>query len=254
MRYLNLLLALLLVAGCSDDNGDTTSGTDGADSTAADSTAGADAAANNPVPAYLKDTWGLTVSGLDNWEKSLIKDKDGTITMSDNAFIEIDGLGKFELNLNEVIIEEAGSTSITFSVTDVKSNEESYFLYDVKNNYVTIGSGEKGVSLSKLQDGTYEVFPYDAKGGFGKAVKAKDGLAALKLVEQYNEFKTIPPQVLLMAFAVAHTATWDGRTPVACELAAAETTPVCTLFKGFCECAACLVLDKKGKCKQCPGL
>ena len=34
----------------------------------------------------------------------------------------------------------------------------------------------------------------------------------------------------------------------------AGKTPVCSLFREFCECAACLVLDRQGACGPCPGL
>ena len=34
----------------------------------------------------------------------------------------------------------------------------------------------------------------------------------------------------------------------------AGKAPVCSLFREFCDCAACLVLDRQGACEPCPGL
>jgi hypothetical protein len=80
-----------------------------------------------------------------------------------------------------------------------------------------------------------------------------NGFEALKLVEQYNAFKTISPYILLTAVAVGHTSTPEARVPTKCSDTAA-TPVVCDIFKEFCDCAACLVLNRKGACSQCPKL
>lgn len=142
----------------------------------------------------------------------------------------------------------------TLFVKNLDGSNERYFLYDQVKNYITIGDLTKGVAVSKNPDNTYEVWAFNGN-NMDQFLMVPNGLAALRLVEQYNEFKTISPYILLTAFASAQAAGPEARFAVNCSLSnSAATPPVCDIFKEFCDCAACLVLNRRGACAQCPGL
>ncbi|MGB1014879.1 MAG: hypothetical protein ACPG4T_12145 [Nannocystaceae bacterium] len=106
--------------------------------------------------------------------------------------------------------------------------------------------------MSKNPDGTYDVWAFDGD-NMDQFVTVENGYRALKIVEEYNEFKEISPFILLTGFAVAHTALPEARLPIYCT-DTAETPPVCDIFREFCDCAACLVLEREGACEPCPDL
>jgi len=105
-------------------------------------------------------------------------------------------------------------------------------------------------------DETYDVWAFDGETK-EQYLTVPNGYEALKVVEAYNEFKTISPHILLMAIAAAHTPVPEARLQVTCNTGldrVAASTPVCDIFKEFCDCAACLVLDRNGACDRCPEL
>lgn len=200
--------------------------------------------------AYLRNTWGITIRGFDDWKQ--YKQDDGSTYAGGTATITVDGLGKQELRTETLIIPDEMGTTTSFFVAKKDGTEERYFLYDRQNKYVTIGDavGERSVIVSANLDGTYDV---DVS--IGKKQESKgtglSGRKALAIVEQYNEYASISPHILLMAFAAAHTpSTLEGRVPIHCS----DTAPspeVCTIFREFCDCIACSVLDKPGVCDPC---
>ena len=62
------------------------------------------------------------------------------------------------------------------------------------------------------------------------------------------------PYLLLTAFAAAQNATPEARVGLFAKPNTAAPPPVCEIFKEFCDCAACLVLDRQGACDLCPNL
>lgn len=105
--------------------------------------------------------------------------------------------------------------------------------------------------MSKNPDDTYDVWAFDGE-AMDQFLTVSNGHEALKLVEEYNDFKTISPYIM-MAIAAAHTTLPEARVPMACG-DTAMSPPVCEIFKEFCDCAACLVLDRQGACDLCPEL
>lgn len=205
---------------------------------------------DDQVPAYLKNTWGIELSGFTgDFEVA----NDGTQTYSGSARITVDGLGASNIQTQTLVSPMSQGGDTTLFVSNSDGSQERYFLYALAQNYITIGdTKDKGVAVSKNGDGTYEVWAFDG-GNKDQFLTVPNGYEALKLVEQYNEFKTISPYILLAAFAVAHTSPPEARTPSSCTNTAA-TPVVCELFKEFCDCAACLVLKRQGACTLCPKL
>lgn len=208
--------------------------------------------------AYLKDTWGITVSGFrETWVEE--QQQDGTLTATGTGKIAVDGLGEQALSTNTAVIPDEFGTTTSFFVSLPDGSDERYFLYDRMNNYVTIGNANdsQSVVISANPDKTYQVDT--AIGDAWTTVGTNmTGFQALQEVEKYNEFKSISPHIFLMAFAAAHTpSTFESRIQVFCNgglerVAAAPA--VCSIFKEFCDCAACSVLNKQGACSACPEL
>jgi hypothetical protein len=208
--------------------------------------------------AYLKDNWGITVSGFrDTWMEYTAED--GTMSATGTGKITVDGLGTQELSTNTVVIPDEFGTTTSFFVSLPDGSDERYFLYDRMNNYVTIGNANdsQSVIVSANPDKTYQVDT--AIGDAWTTVGTNmTGYQALLEVEKYNQFKSISPHIFLMAFAAAHTpSTLESRLIITCDqgLSMAAAAPaVCSIFREFCECAACSVLNKQGACSACPEL
>lgn len=229
-KYISSLILVAALASCADNTADT----------------GGDQA----LGSYLKDKWGIVVSdfGVD----AFIVDDDGTQTLIDEGVITVDGLGSQELSTMTIIDPVASGGQVSFFVSNTDLSDERYFLYDPVENYVTIGDLTRGVAVSKNPDDTYDVWAFDGE-AMDQFLTVPNGYEALRLVEQYNDFKTISPYIMLMAFAAAHTTVPEARVPIHC-YDTAVSPPVCEIFKEFCDCAACLVLDRQGACDLCPDL
>jgi hypothetical protein len=214
----------------------------------ADSTA--DTGDDQTLGSYLKDKWGIVVGDFS--VDAFIVDDDGTQVLIDEGVITVDGLGSQELSTMTIIDPVASGGQVSFFVSNTDLSDERYFLYDPVENYVTIGDLTRGVAVSKNPDETYDVWAFDGE-AMDQFLTVPNGYEALRLVEQYNDFKAISPYIMLMAFAVAHTTVPEARIPTSCS-DTAVSPPVCEIFKEFCDCAACLVLDRQGACDPCPGL
>lgn len=204
---------------------------------------------DNPVPAYLKDTWGIRITGFTG---DLAVAADGTQSYDGTGRITVDGLGTKELKSTTLVSPMAQGGDVTLFLSNLDGSDERYFLYDQVQSYITVGDLQKGVAVSRNPNGSYEVWAFDGDNK-DRFLTVPDGFEALRLVEQYNSFKTISPYILLAAVAVGHTSTPEARVPVRCSDTAA-TPVVCDIFKEFCDCAACLVLNRQGACSQCPKL
>lgn len=206
---------------------------------------------DNPLPAYLKNTWGITINGV---PQDVVVDADGTQHHNNDARITVDGLGTRDISSQTTISPQAQGGDVTLFVSNPDGSDERCFHYNLGENYITIGSQTKGVAIDQNPDGTYEIWAFDGpnKDTF---LTAPNGFEALRIVEQYNEFKTISPFILLSAFAFAHDEIPEARLRVFCNSGASAAKPaVCEIFKEFCDCAACLVLNRRGACAPCPKL
>lgn len=228
--------SLVVVAALASCSGDAGSGS-GTDQTVAD---------------YLKRTWGITVR-LDDPDGDFIADDDGVQIFSGDGTITVEGLGEHSFSTMTIVDPAALGGQVSFFVSNLDLSDERYFLYDPVENYVTIGDLTRGVAVSKNPDETYDIWAFDGD-SMDQFLTVADGYEALRVVEQYNEFKSISPYLLLMAFSAAHAATPEARSTPSCSTDTAATPPVCEIFKEFCDCAACLVLDRPGACDPCPRL
>lgn len=225
----------LALAGCSGDDS-------------------ADTAVDNALPAYLKNAWGIKIS--DFTVDEFMVEADGTQILYDEGTITVDGLGAQTLSTITLIDPAANGGVVSYLVSSADLSEERYFIYDRVENYVAFGDFTKGVAVMSNPDETYDVWAFDGDTK-EQYLTVPNGYAALKVVEEYNEFKSISPHILLMAIAAAHTPVPEARIQVRCNSGldmVAASTPVCDIFKAFCDCAACLVLDRQGTCDLCPEL
>lgn len=212
---------------------------------------------DNRLPEYLRDTWGIWMTGfLDDGE--LKPAADGSLELMGTGKITVDGLGTADITTLTRVAPLAMGGTTTLAVADPVDRKARLFHYDPTQNYLAIYAADpntlqpKGVAVSKHPDGGYRVWAFEDL-SMVQTVRAPDGYEALRLVEKYNEFKALSPYVLLTAFAIAHSPTPEARASIPCR-DTALTPPVCDLFKEFCECAACLVLNRQGACGQCPKL
>ena len=214
-----------------------------------------DRGSDKAVADYLETKWGIVLSEFDVNEDSVLIAEDGTQIIDDFGRITVEGLGSQEVSTQTIISPVSQGSQVSFFVANTDLSDERYFLYDPVENYITIGDLTKGVAVSKNPDGTYDVWAFDGD-AMDQFLTVPDGYEALKLVEEYNEFKTISPYLLLTAFASAHGGTPEARHIIPCDygLSKAAPPPVCEIFKEFCDCAACLVLDRQGACDLCPDL
>ena len=206
---------------------------------------------DNPIPAHLKNTWGIEISGLTG---DFAVDEGGTQIHSSTGRIAVDGLGSNQIRATTIVAPMAMGGETTLMVANLDGSDERYFLYDPVQNYITIGDYTKGAAVAKNPDGTYAVWAFDGTHNRDQELRVPDGFEALKLVEQYNTFKTISPYILLSAIAFAHASAPEARGSLIVQSNTAAAPVVCDIFKEFCDCAACLVLKRQGSCALCPKL
>ena len=205
---------------------------------------------NPETIAYLADTWGIRITGYEDWEQ--YEQDDGSVYGGGTATITVEGLGAQEVMTDTLIISDEFGTNTSFFVALPDGSEERYFLYDRENNYVTIGDavGERSVIVSSNADGTYDVDLAIGEDWQSEGT-GLTGAEALEIVKTHNEYTSITPHILLMAFAAAHTpSSLEVRLPIICTDTSA-TPEVCTIFREFCDCIACDVLDRPGVCDAC---
>ncbi len=239
----------------------------GSDATKAtlDASASADGAAGGPpkgeadpqLIAYLKDTWGVSLTNYTGFEENYKDLGNGEWMTTFTGETTIEGLGTRSLTIEEIVAPIGAGLDISLFVKDDESGVERYFQYNAAENYVTIGSLESSAAVSANADGSYDVWSYKAsrRGDKDNFKTVANGFEALKEVEAMSGFKDLPPHLLMTGIALAHTSVPEGRFVVACGMSNTAATPaVCTLFKEFCDCAACLALSKQGACAACPKL
>lgn len=207
--------------------------------------------ARQPTSDYLKDTWGIQLS---DFSGDFEVDTEGTQIHTSTGRITVDGLGTSEISVQTTVQPVAQGGETTLYVYHLDGSQERYFVYDQVHDDIEFGTPTQGVAVGRNPDGTYQVWAYD-NANKDQELQVQNGFEALKVVEQYNEYKTISPYIFLTAFAVAHTSAPEARSVINC-LAdnTADAPVVCDLFKEFCDCAACLVLKRQGACGLCPKL
>jgi hypothetical protein len=237
-KHTSSVVLVAALAACSEDAGDT-GDTGGGDQT------------DQAVQKYLKETWGIALSQFDDGD--LLVADDGTQVFLNDGVITVDGLGAQEVSTEVIVSPVSQGGQVSLFVSNLDLSDQRYFLYDEVENYITIGDLTRGVAVSKNPDDTYDVWAFDGE-AMDSFSTVPNGYEAHKLVEQYNEFKSISPYLLLTAFASAYSARVEARGGLICQWNTAAAPPICEIFKEFCDCAACLVLDRQGACDLCPDL
>jgi len=212
---------------------------------------------------WLQQTWGITIEGLDRLENVEIYD-DGSSDATASGRIIVEGLGEQDLEVYQLqfSLADGGGMGILFSEPD--TGDERYFIYDEQESWIGIGDDIAGAAVAKNPDGTYSVWTYVGE-NFEQEdfVEVENGYEALRIVETYNEFMSTSPYILLAAYAAALSAPGlEARMPAPNSYMGLPKNPtnnadepgVCVIFSEFCECAACLVLDRAGECDRCPEL
>lgn len=217
---------------------------------------------------YLKDNFGIRLTGLEDAADFFI-DEDGDAIATSEFAIDIEGLGTRRLLMEEIIFSAADGGGICLYIEDVATGASRYFDFNPTDNYIQFSQDlrgpddpelvERGAAVGRNPDGTYTVWTFDDEvaGGRLNETTVATGYEALRLVEKYNDFNTIEPHIMLAAVAFGHTGVPEARVAVQCEsgdLSEALRPSICSLFKEFCDCAACATLGKGGNCHLCPEL
>lgn len=215
---------------------------------------------------FLKDTYGLTLTGLEETAEFELA-PNGDLLVEDEFTISVDGLGSRELYMYEEIYSAAEGGGVLLLLEDTATGDYRYFEYNPSDNYLRFSQTaagdprtfpERGATVQGNADGSYTVWTFDDSKSFDREneQRAANGYEAMKLVEQYNDFASITPHIMLAAFAFGNTHVPEPRSTADCgNTEAAARPPVCTLFKEFCECVACSTLGRTAEtCAQCPKL
>ncbi len=238
------ILGLALVAGCGSST----------QSKQNNSTVGSD----QEFIAYLWDTWGIRLSGYQDWDANYQDLGGGKWQTTASGYTELDGQGKHAMSIEEDAEPVGAGEDIALFVTDEETGELRFFDYNVAEQYVNIGGADQSVTVLANPDGSYEVWTYDENnpGNKEQKVDVANGYQAVEEVERRNGFKNMSPHLLLTAFALAHTPTPGARVPMTIIGGEVSNAPsMCSIFQEFCDCTACLALQKTGgTCDLCPDL
>lgn len=215
--------------------------------------------ANPELIAYLSSQFGTSV---DLFVVGELSDAytDGELTVT------VEGFGTRTLRMEEIVSPLTEGGGVLLHLEDTETGDTRFFDYDRSENSITFGRDllepdapgfkERGVTVHQREDGKYVVWAFDDDARREMEQVVDDGYQALQTVNEYNEFNSIPPHIMMTAIAVGHASVPEVRqfVDIRSEMVAA-TPPVCTVFKAFCDCAACTVLARDGdSCDLCPQL
>ena len=208
---------------------------------------------------FLDREFGLSSSGFGEDGEELVVDDDGFIVGVSQGQLFIDGFGERTIELQQRIEPAAAGGEVFLQVRDVATDAQRFFLYDFDARYIVFGedTGEadsRGVGVQPNPDGTYEVWTFDdAVSDRTEVETVADGYAAMRRVEALNGFAELPPHIIMAAYALGQTAAPEARSASRC-FETAATPAACSIFKAFCDCVACRILERSGDCRLCPQL
>lgn len=207
----------------------------------------------------INEELGIRISDADEWGQSARYLRGGIIEMYDPSItVEVDGLGSHEMGIYSQYEDETRGGGAYTEVTDVATGESRYVYYMPQYSAVAIGDEDGGVMVMANPDGSYDVTTMQNFQPFGDEYDhAEDGLAALTLVEEYNDFSSLSDFMLITMYAQGQGAGPEFRNynDVQTGVETARTPAVCTLFQEFCECTVCKVVGQTGgACTGCPDL
>ncbi len=209
---------------------------------------------------YFDETFGLRLYDWTDNGGGLTENAEGYLVSSADGLVEIDGFGAREMAIEQLIEPVAMGNELLLQVRDEETGAQRYFLYDFDENYVVFGEdtgvGEsRGAGVQSNPDGTYEVWTFDdAVSDRSEVEVVADGYAAMRRVDEINGFSALPPHLVMTAFALGHTSAPEARSAGQVVRYEAAIPPACSVFKTFCDCVACRVLDRGGECDLCPEL
>lgn len=211
---------------------------------------------DSPMAIYLRETWGIRIAGFEDWDGTqFVIAADGVAEAQGIGIIDVAGFGTEEIIVEEEVYPQAQGGDTTVLVALADGSDERYFRYNPVENYILIGNEDQGVAIDNNEDGTYTLWTYVGDEE-EQPHSVGSGFEALLLADEFAGLSEISPHVLLMAFAMAHSPTYEARIQVFCSggLDQSSQPVVCEIFEEFCECAACLVLGRQGVCDECPEL
>lgn len=206
----------------------------------------------------ISEELGIRISDAAEWGQSPRYLANGSVELFDpSVTVEVDGLGTREMGIYSQFEDERHGGGAYTSVTDVATGESRNVYYMPDYSAIAFGDEVGGVMVMANGDGSYEVVTMVDRSPKSDVYEhAEDGIAALELVEEYNDFSSLSDFMLITMYAQGQGEGPEFRTPIACSTGGFARTPaVCTLFKEFCDCTVCSVLGETGgSCSLCPNL
>ncbi|MCB9793658.1 MAG: hypothetical protein H6741_13120 [Alphaproteobacteria bacterium] len=207
----------------------------------------------------VNEELGIRISGAEEWGQSAQYLASGAYDLLDQSVIvEVDGLGSREMGIYTQFENERQGGGAYTEITDVSTGDLRSVYYVPEESAIAFGDEAGGVLVTANTDGSYGVVEYETgfAGRVGDVQHAEDGLAALRLVEAYNDYSSLSDFMLITMYIQGQGAGPEFRSPIDCTSGdLARTPPVCTLFAEFCECAVCSVVGRTdGSCSACPNL
>ncbi len=210
---------------------------------------------------FLEDEFGLVLTGVGDPDPQYFQDVDGFLVGRTVMQVDIEGHGERAILVDQRIEPAAAGGEIFVQVQDVEDGAQRFFLYDFDEGYIVFGQDinddtSRGIGVQSNPDGTYEVWRFDdAVSDRTEFETVGDGFAAMRRVEAFNGFAELPPHIIMTAYALGYTETPEARTPINCYKDNVAFTPAaCSVFKEFCDCVACRILERGGDCALCPEL
>ncbi len=192
--------------------------------------------------------FGVSITEFEEWGSSARLRPNGTVELEGTALVTIDGMGARDIWTVAIVepLSEGGRRAL--ATVDESTGASRMYYFDEAENFVSIGDEDGGVLVFGNADGSYDVVTarFDQLGNRDEYEHAEDGIAAWKLVQQYNEFTSTSAYSLVMAYAMGQSPSLAARSMVdvggnyGTQLAA-DGPAVCDIFNALCVCALCSV-------------
>lgn len=224
---------------------------------------------------WLRESLGVRLSNAEFFEEE--NPADG-VYFGGEVDITLAGLGTHRLYMEETIFTPEEGGGVMEYVKDLETDDSRLFFYYPDDNQVLFAQDQsqpdaeffdlRGTTVERQQDGTYFVIGFDdtQPDETTEIEEGADGFEAVKLVEKYADFSSMTPHMMLFAIAMGQANTPEARIADSCvapncpegceegEGSSAARPSFCSIFKEFCDCAACSVNPDGTACPRCPRL
>lgn len=210
---------------------------------------------------FLEDEFGLVITASGDTDPQFFQDVDGFLVGRTIVRVELEGHDSRTIQIDQRIEPAAAGGEIFVQVQEVEGGAQRFFLYDFDEGYIVFGQdvdddASRGVGVQRNPDGTYDVWSFDdTVSDRTETEVVADGFTAMRRVEAVNGFAALPPHIIMTAYALGQTEAPEARTPInSAKDNVAFTPAACSIFKAFCDCVACRILERDGGCALCPAL